>query len=308
MQTEEGSVTVSVVSADGEVMYDYVIIFEVARCDINWLTDLRINNQTIEGFHQDSLVYTISYPLGTDSASFIRPEDITYTLADSTETVSITETEGTILIQVVAENGTDVRVYVINQRIAKSSNSLLADLTVAGSTIAGFDDSTYVYTYYLLEGETVPEIVGVPQDSTAEVSITPGQPGEDTYIYCTAQDGSETVYTIRFLLSEMNTAKTPTKQDVLFKQTGTDQFTAYTIRNNTWFALFDHSGQMYLNTLMPVCNPNDVSVAHDPQGNDILTDAQGEGVTFSIPNHGEVFFYLFYSDNQRLESGKFILP
>lgn len=307
-EQEQNIVTISVTSADGENMYDYVVIFTVELCNINSLTDLRINGETIEGFHQDTLVYTISYPMGTDSTAFIRPEQISYTLADSSATVAVSEIDGTILVQVTAENGTDVRVYVISQRIAKSSNSLLSDLTVGGTTIAGFDDSTFVYTYILLEGETVPEIIGIPQDELSEVSVTYGAPGEQTFIYCTAQDGSETVYSIWFVISTTNTAKAPTKQDVLFKQTGPDQFTAYTIRNNTWFALYDHEGRMFLNTLMPVCNPNQVSVAYDPQDNEILTDATGEGVTFTVPNHGEVFFYLFYSDNQRIQSGKFIMP
>lgn len=77
-EQEQNSVTISVTSADGETMYDYVLIFTIERCSINWLNDLRIKGTTVEAFHQDSVVYIVSYPMGTDnqrleSGKFIMP-------------------------------------------------------------------------------------------------------------------------------------------------------------------------------------------------------------------------------------------
>lgn len=305
---DEQAVTISTLSADNSKPYDYVIIFRIEGCPINYLIDLMVDGQTIEGFHQDSTIYTIAYPVGTDESAFAHVEDITYVPGDSTEVVTVTEENGSIYISVTAQNG-ETRVYAINQIIRLSNNSLLASLTLNGNPLEQFADSVYEYEYLLLDGETVPMIEAVPQDSLADVSVTPGAIGEATIIYCTAQDGTETTYSILFKVSSINTALSPHKTDVLFKQiAGTETFKAFSIRSNTFFAVYDHYGHLLFNELLPVCNPNDLVIANDPMGNEILTDAKGGGVEFTLPMHGQTFFYLFYSDGKNISSGKFMIP
>ena len=301
------AVTISTLSADNSKPYDYVVIFVIEGCPVNYLTDLQVSGVTIDGFHQDSTFYTLAYPVGSDSTAFVHADAVTYVAGDTTETITVSEEHSTIYVTVKAQNG-DVRVYAINQVISLSDNSLLSDITLNGVSLANFNDSTYEYEYLLLEGETLPMVEAVAQDSLAEVSVTPGAVGEATLIYCTAQDGTETIYKVLFRVSSINTAVEARSTDVLFKQIGgTDQFAAYSIRNNTSIAIFDQYGHLMFDQVLPVCNPNDVTIAADPNGREIVTDAHGDGAFFTIPVHGQVFFYMFYSNNQRICSGKFMV-
>ena len=306
-ETDGMVVTISTTSADESTSYDYVVIFTIDGCPINYLTDLTVKGTTIEGFDKDSTIYTIAYAFGTDSTAFIHAEDVAYVPGHETETITVSEEDGTILVTVKAENG-DVRVYAIIQELRKSSNCLLKDIMLNGVTIANFADSVFNYEYLLIEGEVVPMIDAVAQDSLAEVSVTPGAVGEPTFIYCTAQDGSENVYAITFRVSPINPALEARMSDVLLKQiAGTDQFAAFSIRVNTNIAVYDQYGHLFFTQPLPVCNPNDVTVATDAAGREILTDATGDGAYFTIPVHGQVFFYMFYSNNQRICSGKFMV-
>ncbi len=307
LEVVNNTVTISVTSADEDHFADYVVIFTIEGCPINWLNDLMVGGQTIEGFDKDSTIYTIAYPVGTDESAFVHAADITYVAGDSTEVIEVSEENNSIYVNVTAENG-EVRVYAINQVIRLSDNSLLSDITLNGVSLANFNDSTYEYEYLLLEGETLPMVEAVAQDSLAEVSVTPGAVGEATLIYCTAQDGTETTYKVLFRVSSINTAVEARSTDVLFKQiAGTDQFAAYSIRNNTSIAIFDQYGHLMFDQPLPVCNPNDVTIAADPNGREIVTDAHGDGAFFTLPVHGQVFFYMFYSNNQRICSGKFMV-
>lgn len=299
------SVVISTTSADEEHFEDYTVNFVIERCDVDWLLDLKVSGTTLAGFDKDTLSYTITYPQGSDSTVFVHAEDISWTVADSTEKVDVIESGNEIQVLVTAENGT-VRPYEIRQVIMLSSNSLLSDLTLNGKTIKDFDPETYTYTYIVLEGGVMPEVDAVAADKLAEISITPGT--EDVKIYCTAQDGSESMYTVVFEKSSLNTSETPASTDVLLKQiAGSETFAAYSIRVNTWLAIYDDKGQMYLNVEVPACNPNDASISYDARGKEILTDANGDAAYFTLPAHGQTLFYIFYSGKERIQSGKFIM-
>lgn len=299
------TVTISTLAADGRTPKEYTITFVIEGCPYNFLTDIQIKGVSIEGFEQDTLYYLVSYPVGSDSTVFATINDVTYVLGDSTETVSVSAADTWFYITVLAQNG-DSRVYMIEQQIPLNNNSLLADITLNGTTINNFADSVLTYEYLLLEGQNAPLVEATAQDPEAEVSVTPGAAGEPTLIYCTAQDGSETVYSITFAVSPINTSLDARSTDVLLKQVG-DQFAAFSIRVNTNIAIYDNRGQKILDSELPVCDPNDVIIAHDPSGREILIDATGNGVYFTLPAQGQTFFYLFYSGKERIASGKFMV-
>lgn len=299
-------ITINVLAPDSLTEMDYIIAFEVERCGINWLDSLSVIGHVLD-FHPDTLSYLILHPVGSDSTVFVHAEDVRYVRADSTQTVEVSEFDGIIAIQVTPENQKDIRVYTIAQQISLNTNSRLADLAINGNTVVGFNDSTYNYSYMIVEGEVI-TVTAVAQDSLAEVNIPPFSTEYPMEVTCTAQDGSTTVYTITFSNSTVNNAQTPKKSDVLLKQVkGSDQITAYSIRMNTWFAVYDHYGHLMFNQMLPACNPNNANIVIDATGNEKLIDADGEGATFTIPAHGQTFFYLFYSDNLHLESGKIFL-
>ncbi len=299
------SVVISTTSADEEHFDEYTVIFVIERCAVDWLLDLKVNGTTLAGFDKDSLSYIVSYPQGSDSTAFFHAEDISWTVADSTEVVEVIETSSEIQVLVTAENGT-VRPYEIRQVILLSSNCLLSDLLLDGRTIKDFNPETYTYSYIVLEGEVRPEVEAVAADTLADVSVV--YDGDKVNVFCTAQDGSEKVYTIVFETSSLNTSETPSSTDVLLKQiAGTETFAAYSIRVNTWVAIYDDKGNMYLNVEVPVCNPNDASISYDARGKEILTDASGDAAYFTLPAHGQTIFYVFYSGKQRILSGKFMV-
>ena len=296
------SVVISTMSADEEHFDEYTVIFVIERCDIDWLTDLQVKGTTLEGFDKDTMEYELTYPVGSDSTAFVHAEDLSWTTADTTATVEVSEERGEIQILVTAGNGLNLRVYIIHQTILLRSNCLLRDLTVNGKTVSGFADSVYTYSYIILEGETLPEVDAQAQDSLAEVSVTYGT--NDAKVYCTAEDGSEAVYTVIFNVSKLNTGAEPSANDVLLKQLANDQFAAYSIRLNTYLAIYDDQGHIYYNLELPVSNPNEAVIVIDARGKEVLTDAMGEAAYFTLPNHGQTFFYLFYSNGERIQSGK----
>lgn len=300
-------VTISTQAADEKTL-EYVIVFEFEGCPISYLNDITIKGVSLEGFDKDSTNYTIAYPAGSDESIYAGVDDIAVVKGDPTQTVTVTDDYHIISITVEAQNG-DQRVYIIRQIIPLHSNSLLADLQINGATIANFADTVFNYEYLLFEGEVMPAIEATAQDSLTSVDITPGKIGEEpTVIFCTAEDGSESKYYITWVVSPINTAQDPGSGDVLFKTIpGSDQFVAYTIRNNTWFAVYDHCGRQMFNVMLPVCNPNEVDVVLDHSGHERIIDAHGEGMIFSIPTHGQTFFYYFYSSGRRIGSGKFMV-
>lgn len=307
VDADDRTVTITVTAADGDHTEFYTVNFIVKPCPINWLEDIQVKGVSIEGFDKDSFNYVFEYPVGSDSTMFFTVDDVQWTVADASETVKISEENGEILILVTAADETQ-NLYTISQTILLSNNSLLSDLTLDGRTIRDFDAETYEYTYEIMEGEALPEVAGVAQDEAAEVLITMAAVGEVTKVFCIAADGTRTVYSILFEQSSMNTALTPQATDVLLKQIpGTDQFAAYSLRMNTWLAVYDHYGHLLLNQTVPVCNPNDVVMSNDPTGREVITDASGNAAYFTLPAHGQTFYYLFYSDGKRIRSGKFMV-
>lgn len=307
VDADDRTVTITVTAADGDHTEFYTVNFIVKPCPINWLEDIQVKGVSIEGFDKDSFNYVFEYPVGSDSTMFFTVDDVQWTVADASETVKISEENGEILILVTAADETQ-NLYTISQIILLSNNSLLSDLTLDGRTIRDFDAETYEYTYEIMEGEALPEVAGVAQDEAAEVLITMAAVGEVTKVFCIAADGTRTVYSILFEQSSMNTALTPQATDVLLKQIpGSDQFAAYSLRMNTWLAVYDHYGHLLLNQTVPVCNPNDVVMSNDPTGREVITDASGNAAYFTLPAHGQTFYYLFYSDDKRIRSGKFMV-
>ncbi len=84
----------------------------------------------------------------------------------------------------------------------------LSDLTVDGTTVAGFNANTLAYTVELPYGTTVvPTVVGIPTDANANVVVTDAAklPGTTT-VDVTAEDGATTLqYTINFTVTNNET-------------------------------------------------------------------------------------------------------
>lgn len=304
--------TLTVHSGDELNTNEYAIAFVVEKNSENRLIDLRIDTATIEGFDAELLEYDFTFPAGTDSSALITEERITAVpMADDASVTITTISVNLITITVTAANG-DQRIYTITQTIELPGNSLLSALMLDSVLIDGFDPSVFYYEYRLAQGtQTVPAILALAQDSLAEINITPGIIDSIPYrIFCTAQNGDESVYEIMFATVTYSEAKHALPTDVLFRHiAGTNRFMAASIRLDVQIAVFDQSGRMIMYSPVPTCDPNVAEVTVDLDGVEHLTQVTDptQGVSFEAePNR--IYFYTFFeSDKRRVTSGKFML-
>jgi len=291
-----GTAMITVVSDDESNTNEYHLTFSVAKSSNNKLANLLVNGVTIEGFHSDSLNYTIVYPIGTDSAALITATDITYIAGDSVQTVVVSQSEPTtILVTVTAENGV-TQVYVINLEIARSNYPLLKDIKLDGVSLKGFEPNVFEYTFLLFNGKPIPEIEAVKGQKSQTVQITINPVGELTYIFVTAEDGTEAVYKIDFRYSTLNPGDAPTKDDVYWMPLGSGTYKASSSRNNVKVAIFTPAGQLVEMRDVPVADPNDN-----------IKEEGSAGAVFNFSRLGKVLIYVFYfNDKEIVIQGKFI--
>ncbi len=310
MTTEDTKVILLVTSGNGENIMEYFVRFTIEASPVNTLADLAIDGTTIAGFAADVNEYYIVHPAGTTVDELYTADDITYQLADSTASAMILAQDAyTLFVVVTAANGT-ANAYIIYQEISLPSNALLADITLNGATIDGFDPEAFEYEYLLLPGEIMPFVEAAAQDTLAEVFVTMGNVGDTTYIYCVAQDGTEYVYTVHVYYTTLNTVGTATSQDVLLKHIpGTNQYLAATTRQGVQIAFFNLQGQKVIYQNVPICDPNAVTVAIDAKGNEYLADVDlgSEGAIVTIEPNTPLVYLFLQSDSKYVASGKVMI-
>ena len=302
------NLTLRVTSMD-ETELEYVIDFTYALSPVSWLNNIFVKGEALAEFHKDTILYSVTYPIGTPKSEFLTPDDITYEKADTAETVQVVTQGDNINIIVTAADGVNTTAYVIKQSIRLRDNSLLKAITLDSVMLPHFADSVFYYEYILLEGTSIPQIEAVPQDTAATWDVTIGAIGEETVIYCTAEDGSETQYRIMFRYSTINDGLDATVNDVLVKVISPTQLFVATIRKNVSFALYNQGGNLLYYNDVPVANPNDVDVYLDAQSKDVLNDVTDADSGRIIDIHpGQIYFYSFYlGGKQKIKSGKLIV-
>ncbi len=237
-----------VTSADGENMVEYIISFTYRLSDFTALNTIMVKGLPVSmdenfdaDFAPDLLTYTKFYPIGSDSTAFFTADDVSYQLGDQYQTAEIRQDDpSTISIKVIAENGEDYRMYILRQEIILSSNCLVEMIYLDGKPFYAFDSLTYSYTYYLYEGQTVPQITFDPVDSfSIAYPVTPGEIEVAPWIIiCEAQDGTTAYYEINFVYSPINTADKPYEGDVLVQRIpGTSQVAFASLRKNVSVAV-----------------------------------------------------------------------
>lgn len=305
------AVALQVKAGDGENFNEYMLLFTLEPSPVNTLEDLKVKGETVDNFASDVYEYTFSYPAGTDESEFFTTEDVTYALSDSSATASVfLQDAKTIVVSVVAASG-DVAAYVLRQEIALPSNAFLKDILVNGEVLDDFLPEQFNYEYLLLEGSIMPTLAATAQDSMAEVNITVTDIGQLSYIYCTAPDGTEYEYTILFRYADINTGKTASANDVIFKHIpGSNQYLAATIRQNVKVALYDTYGHRLALREVPVCDPNKAAVVANDKNQDVFADVYSntDGAILTVDYEGKVFFYVFFQNEKNyIDSGKIML-
>ena len=298
------TIRLTVTAADQISASEYDIRMTIAHNDDCTLQRVTIKGETLAGFHADTLTYDIEYPIGTDSTELIGADDIIAIPTDSNATVTITQNEQTIIIQVIAQNEKDVRIYTINQHILLSSNALLADILLDSVSLRDFDPAITEYTYYITEA--VPSVTAIAADSTATIDYGMYVANEPYQIYVTAADGTECVYTIYFVAATIQSSASPTKHDVIIKHIpGTLDFAVATIRKNVSVGIYTAEGHLIYYNKVTEISQNNAIMGTNADGSEILLDTYDTSHQFSVPQAGKVFFYVFYeNDKRRIASGK----
>lgn len=286
--------TVTVVAGAGRPTNEYLVEFEVAKYGTNTLEDLTIYGQTVAGFRRDSNYYVVNYPAGTPMDSIFSSSDISWTLTDpQTSTAAISQSDSlTWLITVTAENGSQ-NVYVISVGILLSNNALLDSLLVGGVMINDFNPLVYEYTYYLYQGQPLVDVVGIPQDSMANVTVLLGEMGEYTYINVIAADDSTTAtYKVLFQYSPVDLASDATDDDVCLRHISDNTYRASAAKRNVQLAILDVSGKLLYYVSVPVIEANE-SLCESETGVEIRLE----------PN--QTYLYLFVNNlKNKVSRGK----
>ena len=310
------SATITIIAQDGIASETYTISFEVLKSDNNKLADLQVEGVTIgtkqndpyevyfgnydagniaDTFNPDSVVYTLVYPIGTDSSSIIKKEDIDFDRGENSQTVTISQTKPTeFLITVTAENGIP-NYYVINVKILLSNNSLLKDIKLNGFSIEDFEPTKFYYEYLLYQGDTIPSILPEKQEDSQIISVLTKPVGEETLITCQAEDLSTSQYKILFKYSTENPGEAPTSDDVRWIALGGGRWKAISKRDNVWVYIFEPSGRMIDVGEVPIIGANDN-----------LDSKDANGKIFRFARGGNVYIYCFVHEKKRLMSGKFL--
>lgn len=270
------------------------------------LQTLRINGEQIADFHPDTLAYQIIYPIGTDSAALITQESIQAITNDPKANVVITNDGYNFTIIVTAHDGQNMRVYTLEQIILLSSNTRLNAIYVDGKLLRDFDPELLQYTYYVEDVQ--PEVIATAEDSTTTVEYSIYTADQPFYIYVTAQDGSEQIYTIDFQPTTITSSIQPTANDVLVKHLGGMDFAVATLRKNVSIGVYTAHGNMIFLNKVTETSQNDAIIGTNADGTDQLLDVTTHTTQFTLPEKDQIFFYIFFeNDKHRIKSGKLMV-
>ena len=295
----------TVTAPDEESAVAYNVLVEISLNDNSRLQKLLVKGSEIENFHADTLSYTILYPIGSSKSDFATKADIQAIAEDINATIHINQNGDDISIQITAEDGIHTRIYDIHQEIELSANTRLSAVYIEGTLIRDFAPEITEYTYYVTDAQ--PNVNAVAEDSTSTIEYGIYEVDAPYYIYVTAQDGSEQVYTIHFVSSTINTSATPNVLDILMKHIqGTKDIAFATIRKNVSVAVYKMNGQMLFHSSIPESNQNDVIMIINANGQEELIDIHTPFTTFTLPEENQQYFYVFFENNKnRIASGKF---
>ncbi len=298
IEVVEKQVVISVTAQDG-TPNEYIVKFEIEKSTENRLKNIFVKGVQLDGFNPEVTEYAIIYPFGTPVEEVATIEDITYELFDPIEQVELLNDGMLLMLEVTAENG-DIRIYVIEQSIALSSNTKLDDILVDGKSLDGFDPEVLEYTYYLPYGAvTVPEdIQYVTTDSTQTVEMTVNPIGVPTEIYVIAEDGTEAVYKIHFVPDDFNPNTDPTAENVCITSTPDGKWKFTTNCANVSLLISTLDGKVMLLAELELVDVNIPEIC-SPEANGLIFDAP----------EGEILVYYFLNAKRKsIHSGKFRTP
>lgn len=294
-----GTTKITIVSEDEMNINEYEILFSVKPCSNSLLADLQLKDSMLTGFDPETYDYDITYPQGTDTASLPQVGDVIFVKGDMTQTVTIQQTHPTeLLVTVRAADSVTYSFYQINMHIYQSDNCLLKDITVNGKSIEGFNPAIEDYTYLIYKGGEIPVIEGIASDSTTQtVEVTMGFANEESFIFVTAEDGSEKIYSVTIAESKINTAVAPWENEVSFVPLGGGDFKVTSMRDGVFVSVSTLDGKTVISQQkVELIDAND----------NIKDEHHGGGTILHFEKLNTYYIYTIYYDGKILKAGKFL--
>lgn len=315
---ESKTIHLTVTAGDETTVSEYTITFTNELSNNNYLESITLNGELLNTFHRDSLAYTITYPVGSDSTELVKAEEVVAIPEDSTAVVAVQAQGTTLVIIVTAANG-DIRAYSIEQIIELSNEARLSMIYIDSIAVDGFDPDIYEYTLKLPQGAIVPMITATPIDTLrAEVELGMEKTLEDgtklIEVDGIAEDGTRLTYSVYFTYADWSPTADAVIGDCLFfpVQGADNTFRAVTISLGVKCAIYSVNGALLTIMDVPVLDVNSVEVEHNENGEQVIKEG-------SVPNDaigadyiatpGMPFVYIFYNGNsKRIGKGGKYLP
>ncbi len=187
----DGTTRIVVTAAAGNTV-TYRLTFSTEKSSNNALQGIALDGQALQGFHPDTLNYTITLPAGTTSLPVV-----TYTQGDEYQTVALSTSAATRTVRIVVKAGDgSSRVYTLTFEIEKSANALLKMIYLDGDSLKNFSPEQLSYTVALGQ-EVIPDIT-VAQAPGQKVNITQPAGFGKAHIVVQPEVGASIEYTIIF--------------------------------------------------------------------------------------------------------------
>ncbi len=222
----DGTTRIVVTAAAGNTV-TYRLNFSTEKSTNNALQGIALDGKPLEGFHPDTLNYTLTLPAGTTTLP-----TVTYTPGDDYQTVSVSTSAATNTVRIVVKAGNGAsRVYTLTFVIEKSANALLKMIYLDGDSLADFTPEQLSYIVSL-EQEQIPDIT-VDQSPDQKVNITQPNSFGTARIMVQPEVGASIEYTIIFM-----SASEPT-----IPEFATDSFP---LSSNTSLAAIYINGELFV--------------------------------------------------------------
>lgn len=187
----DGTTRIVVTAAAGNTV-TYRLTFSTEKSSNNALQGIALDGQALQGFHSDTLNYTVTLPAGTTALPVV-----TYTQGDEYQTVALSTSAATRTVRIVVKAGDgSSRVYTLTFEIEKSANALLKMIYLDGDSLKNFSPEQLSYTVALGQ-EVIPDIT-VAQAPGQKVNITQPAGFGKAHIVVQPEVGASIEYTIIF--------------------------------------------------------------------------------------------------------------
>ena len=187
----DGTTRIVVTAAAGNTV-TYRLTFSTDKSSNSALQGIALDGTPLEGFHPDTLNYSIILPAGTTALPVV-----TYTPGDEYQTVTLNTSAATRTIRIVVKAGDgSSRVYTLSFEVEKSANALLKMIYLDGDSLANFSPEQLSYIVPLNQ-DLIPDIT-VDQSPDQKVNITQPNSFGTARITVQPEVGTPIEYTIIF--------------------------------------------------------------------------------------------------------------